>query len=162
MRHERFAIVLADVAIRDIARLTSEVARELSAVVVFHDDGVLRKLEDVQNSFPVQRNEPPDLELIGGDTAFGNFVAFVTIRFLRWISGDDHLASIDLGIEVELFGIHRRPAFREQQVAENDSRTLETVGEVVHFGNEFETIRNVRWRGNESWKVAESRAQHLP
>src|SRR6058998_2412783 len=97
-----------------------------------------------------------------GDPAFGNFVAFVTIRFLRWISGDDHLASIDLGIEVELFGIHRRPAFREQQVAENDSRTLETVGEVVHFGNEFETIRNVRWRGNESWKVAESRAQHLP
>src|SRR6266516_3699276 len=70
MRHERFAIVLADVAIRDVARLTSEVARELSAVVVLHDDGVLRKPEDVQNSFPVQRDEPPESGVNGGDTLF--------------------------------------------------------------------------------------------
>src|SRR2546427_4582709 len=70
MRHEGFAIVLTDVAVRDIARLASEVARELSAIVVLHDDGVLGRLKDVQNGFSVQRNEPSDLELICGDALF--------------------------------------------------------------------------------------------
>src|SRR5207249_12222177 len=95
-----------------------------------------------------------------GDSALGDFVAFVTFGSARGISGHDHLASIDFGIEVDFFGIHRRTAFREQQVAENDSGTLETVGEVVHLGNKFETVRDVGWRRDQSWKVAEPSAEH--
>src|SRR5207237_5848621 len=70
MRHERFAIVLADVAVRDVACFASEVAGELSAIVVLDDDGELRSLQDVQNAFPMKRNKPSDLELICGDARF--------------------------------------------------------------------------------------------
>ena len=96
------------------------------------------------------------------DAAFGDFVALVTILSIRRISGNDHLAPIDFRIEVELFGINRGPAFREQQIAENDPGALETVGKVVHFRNESEAIQDVGRRRDESWKVAESGAQHLP
>ena len=71
-----------------------------------------------------------------GDSALGDFVAFVTIGPAPGISGHDHLTSIDFCIEVDLFGIHRRTAFREQPVAENDSGALETIREVVHFGGQ--------------------------
>ena len=40
VRHERFAIVLPDVAVRQIASFAAQVAGELAAVVVFHDEGV--------------------------------------------------------------------------------------------------------------------------
>src|SRR6266852_5158276 len=42
MRHEWFAVVFADVAVRDETGFTAQVAGELPAVVVFDDDGVAR------------------------------------------------------------------------------------------------------------------------
>ena len=41
VRHERFAVVLADVAVRVEAGLAAEIAGELAAVVVLDDDDVL-------------------------------------------------------------------------------------------------------------------------
>ena len=46
VRHERFAVVLADVAVRDEAGFAAQVARELPAVVVLDDDGVAGALQD--------------------------------------------------------------------------------------------------------------------
>ena len=42
VRHEGFAIVLADVAVGDEAGFAAQVAGELAAEVVLDDDGVLR------------------------------------------------------------------------------------------------------------------------
>src|SRR6516162_8561842 len=96
------------------------------------------------------------------NAAFGIFVTLVTIRPLRGISGNDHLSPIDFRVEGELFGVNGRTALREQQVAEDDSWTLETISEVVHFGNESEAIKNIGRRHDQSREVAESSAQHLP
>src|SRR5260370_10411197 len=63
--HEGFPIVLADAPVRHEAGFAAQVAGELAAVVVFHDDRVPRASEDVQNCVAVQRHEPADLELIG-------------------------------------------------------------------------------------------------
>src|SRR5579864_1314786 len=42
MRHEGFAVIFADVAVRDEAGFAAQIACELPAVVVFDDDGVAR------------------------------------------------------------------------------------------------------------------------
>src|ERR1041384_2615071 len=41
MRHERFAVVLADVAVRRKAGLAAQVAGKLAAVVILHNDDLL-------------------------------------------------------------------------------------------------------------------------
>src|SRR5260370_8571248 len=65
--HERFPIVLSDMPVRHEAGLAAQVAGELAAVVVLHNNRVPRAFEDVENRVAVQRYEPPDLELIGGN-----------------------------------------------------------------------------------------------
>src|SRR4030095_10246432 len=67
MRHKRLAIVLADMTVGDIAGLASEIARELPGVVVFHEDGMFRRLEDVHDGFSLEGHEPPDLKLVRRD-----------------------------------------------------------------------------------------------
>ncbi len=69
--HEGFAVVLADVAVGDEAGFAAQVAGELAAEVVLDDDGVLGLLEDVDDGVAVQRDEPADLELVGGDALLG-------------------------------------------------------------------------------------------
>src|SRR5687767_12031832 len=70
MRHERLAIVLSDVAIRNVARLASEVSGELSAVVILHDDRMPGSLQDFHDDFSVQWNQPSDLKPVCGDAVF--------------------------------------------------------------------------------------------
>src|SRR5207247_2613835 len=58
----------------------------------------------------------------------------------------NQFTAINFNVEIEILGIDGRPAFRQQQIRQNDSRTLEPVGEIVHFGNQLETIENIRGR----------------
>src|SRR5216684_7864129 len=67
VRHERFTIVLSDVPVRYEAGFTAQIAGELTAVIVLHDDGVPRTLENVENGVAMQRNQPSDLKLVGGN-----------------------------------------------------------------------------------------------
>src|SRR6476660_7366967 len=96
------------------------------------------------------------------NAAFSDCVTVISIGFFVHVGRNDRLATVDFWSKIELFGINGRTALREQQVAENDTGALEPVDEVVHFRNESEAIGNVSWCCDDSWKVAESGAQHLP
>ena len=74
----------------------------------------------------------------------------------------NQFTAINFNVEIEILGIDGRPAFRQQQIRQNDSRTLEPVGEVMHFGNKLEAIENIRGRRDDFGEIAESRAKHLP
>ena len=50
VRHERLAVVLANVAVGDEAGFAAQVAGELAAVVVLDDDGVLRVASECRRS----------------------------------------------------------------------------------------------------------------
>src|SRR5579864_2073809 len=67
MRHEWFTVVFSNVPIRHETGFAAQVAGKLAAVVVLHDDRVLRAFKDVEYRFTVQRHEPANLELIGRD-----------------------------------------------------------------------------------------------
>src|SRR5450631_1875296 len=67
MRHKWFAIVLANVSIGNEARLTAQIARELAAEVILHDDGVLGVRQNLKNLLAVQRHQPANLQLIRRD-----------------------------------------------------------------------------------------------
>src|SRR3989442_9219308 len=58
VRHERLAVVFADVTVGGEARLRSEIARELSAVVVLDDDDLRASREDRHDLGGVQRDQP--------------------------------------------------------------------------------------------------------
>src|SRR5580765_4190607 len=75
MRHEWLTIVFSDVSVRDEAGFAAQVAGELSAVVVLHDDAVPRRLENVKDRVAMQRHEPADLELIGRNALLGEDLA---------------------------------------------------------------------------------------
>src|SRR5260370_3395287 len=68
VRHEGFAVVLANVAVWHKAGFASQVARKLAAVVVLHDDGLARVPQNLQNRIAMQRHDPADLQLIGRDS----------------------------------------------------------------------------------------------
>src|SRR5713101_5864771 len=70
VRHERFAIVLANVAVRHVAGFAAQITRKLATEVVLDNDGVPRGFQNVENRFAMQRNEPADLQLIGRDSLF--------------------------------------------------------------------------------------------
>src|SRR5437867_9644272 len=71
MGHERLAVILTDITIGNVACFAPEIARELSAVIVLDNDRALsRGLQEFDDRFPMQRNEPANLKLIGG-YAFG-------------------------------------------------------------------------------------------
>src|SRR5260370_8175550 len=82
MRHERFAVVLANVAAGHKAGFAAQVARELAAVVVLHDDGMPRAPQDFENGFAMPRHKPANLELVGTDSLFPqNFASFLYSPF---------------------------------------------------------------------------------
>src|SRR6266550_4517762 len=69
MRHERFAVVLADVALRVEASLAPKVTGELAAVGVLNNNDILLP-KDAADLSRVERNDPFNLELIGDDSFF--------------------------------------------------------------------------------------------
>src|SRR5258708_38397539 len=69
--HERFPVVLSDIPVRYEAGLAAQVAGELAAVVVLHNNRMPRAFEDVLNRVAVQRYEPANLELIGRNALLG-------------------------------------------------------------------------------------------
>src|SRR5260370_37256696 len=73
--HEGFPIVLSDMPVRHEAGLAAQVAGELAAVGVLHNNRVPRALEDVDNRVAVERDEPADFELIGGNALLGEELA---------------------------------------------------------------------------------------
>ena len=66
----------------------------------------------------------------------------------------NQLTAINFNVEIEVLGIDALSAFRQQQIRQNDSRTLEPVGEVMHFGNKLETIENIRGRRDDFGEIA--------
>src|SRR5712691_2290055 len=68
VRHEGFAVVLADVAVGHEAGFAAEVARKLAAVIILHDDGVPRVFQNFENCIAMQGHQPADLQLIGGNS----------------------------------------------------------------------------------------------
>src|SRR6202011_6001098 len=75
MWHERFAVVLANVAVRVEAGLAPEITGELTAVGVLYDDNMLALREDATDLGSVERNNPFDLKMIGHDALFaGEFL----------------------------------------------------------------------------------------
>ena len=62
MRHERLAVVLADVTVGGDAGLAPQVAVELSRVVVFDDEGLPRPRKRLGDGLGVERQDPLDGE----------------------------------------------------------------------------------------------------
>src|SRR5437879_11039944 len=58
--------------------------------------------------------------------------------------------------------MHAETAFRQQEVAQHEARTLETVGKVEDFGDHREAIADVQRSSNHSRIIAKSGTQHLP
>src|SRR5882724_12001149 len=82
VRHEGFAVVLANVAVRHKAGFAAQVARKLAAVIVLHDDGVPRVFQNFENGIAMQRHKPANLKLIGRDSLFiENLTGFLDHAF---------------------------------------------------------------------------------
>src|SRR2546427_8767446 len=69
MGHERFAVVLADVALRVEPGLAPEISGELATVSVLNHNDILLP-EDATDLSGVERNNPFNLKLIGHDSLF--------------------------------------------------------------------------------------------
>src|SRR6266545_6575979 len=70
VRHERLAVVFANVAMGVEARLAAQVAGELAAVIVFDDDDLLALRKDAADLGGMKRDNPLDVKLIGHDAFF--------------------------------------------------------------------------------------------
>src|SRR6267142_4634594 len=75
VRHERLPVVFSDVSVRHITSFAAQVAGELAAVVVLHDDRVTCVFQNVEDRVAVQRHKPADLKLIGRNALFGEDLA---------------------------------------------------------------------------------------
>src|SRR6267378_4210283 len=262
VRHEGFAVVLANVAVRHKAGLAAQVARKLAAVIVLHDDGVPGVLQNFENGIAMKRHNPANLKLIGGDSLFienfagfldhtfrgtpadqrnigvrrpqqrrrrdggfnaghfahalvhhgaaldgigefvanqyavfhvfvggdgvdvagdagnrarrnaalGDFVAFVIavrgdcgMRSVTIaVGGGNEFAAVDGGTEIQIFRVNAEPAFRQQQIAEYETRTLKAIGDVENLRYELEAIADVQRSGHHTRVVTKSGAEHLP
>jgi len=70
VRHERLAVVLADVTVRIETGFAPEITGELSALIVLNQDHILTAPENSADLRRVQRHNPFDGELIGHDAFF--------------------------------------------------------------------------------------------
>jgi hypothetical protein len=61
VRHEGFAVVLANMAVCHKTGFAPQVARKLPTVIVLHDDGVTRASKDFDNGLAMQRHQPANL-----------------------------------------------------------------------------------------------------
>src|SRR6266568_5389325 len=94
------------------------------------------------------------------DAAFRNLVAIIGAACSIGLS--DEFTTIDYRIEIQFLRIDAQTSFGEQEVAENDARALQTVGDVEHLRNELEAIGDIEWRSNDARIISKGRAQHLP
>src|ERR1700743_910142 len=95
------------------------------------------------------------------DATVGNLVSLVSLVAIRPVRSYQ-LTAVNVGMKVEFFRINAEPPFGQQQIAEDDSRTLEAVGYVENLGDHLETVCNVQWCADDPGVIAEGRAQHLP
>ena len=70
MRHEGFAIILADVAVGDDAGLGAQVTGKLAAVVVLDNDELLTLGNCRRDRFAMEWNHPFNLQMVRGDAFF--------------------------------------------------------------------------------------------
>src|SRR5215471_10071385 len=70
VRHERLAVVLADVTVRGETGFAPEITGELAALIVLNDDHILTAPENGADLRRVQRHNPFNGELIGYDAFF--------------------------------------------------------------------------------------------
>ena len=68
VRHKGFTVVFADVPISHKAGFAAQVAGKLATVVVLDNDGVAGTFQDIGNGVAVQRYQPTNLQLVGGDS----------------------------------------------------------------------------------------------
>src|SRR5882672_4336849 len=78
------------------------------------------------------------------------------------VRGGDEFAAVDEGTEIQIFRMYAEPAFRQEQIAKHETRTLEAISDIENFGNELEAIADVQRSGHHSRIVAKSGAEHLP
>src|SRR5438067_9212636 len=71
VRHERLAVVLADVTVRGETGFASEVTGELTTLIVLNHNHILTAPENFPDFRHVQRHNPFNRELIGHDPFFG-------------------------------------------------------------------------------------------
>jgi len=64
VRHERFAVVFADVPVRGRAGLGAQVTGELAAVIILDDDDPLALRKNTRHHVGVERHNPLDVQLI--------------------------------------------------------------------------------------------------
>src|SRR5437867_4078847 len=67
MRHERFAVVFANVAVRTEAGLAAQVTSELATVIVLDHDDFPAVRKNAADFAGVERDHPLDLKLVGHD-----------------------------------------------------------------------------------------------
>src|SRR5205823_2535891 len=70
MRHERLAIVLANVTVRLDPGLAPEITGELAALIIFNHDNHLTPIQNATDFRSVQRHNPFNSELIDHDAFF--------------------------------------------------------------------------------------------
>src|SRR4029079_17478404 len=70
MRHERFAVILADVTVRGETGFAPEITGELATLIVLNQDHVLAAPENGADFRRMQRNNPFMGELMGHDAFF--------------------------------------------------------------------------------------------
>ncbi len=68
MGHERFAVVLANMAVDVEPGHAAQIPVELSGIVVLDDDRPLGAGQRVGHRLGVERNDPFDRQVVGGDT----------------------------------------------------------------------------------------------
>src|ERR1700686_3248236 len=100
-----------------------------------------------------------------GKNAFRGLVTFVgavSVRPGGRRSIFDQLTAIDDGDKIQILRIDAKPAFRQQQIAQNDAWALEAVGNIENLRDDFEAVSDIERRGKGTRIIAERCAQHLP
>ena len=111
-----------------------------------------------------------DVDVSGGsrhrarrDATLGDAVALEAAVHRRLVTVEaDDVAAVDGHVEVQLGGIAAGSAFGQQQVGEDDARTLELVDQVEELRDDLEAIDDVGRRDDDPRVVSLAGAQHLP
>ena len=80
---------------------------------------------------------------------------------VEWIPFSLTQAHVEEG-EVEIFRIDAQPPFRQQEIAEHDTRALIAVRKIENLGNDLEAVSNVERSRDGPRIVSKACAQHLP
>ena len=88
VRHERLAVVLADVTVRGETGFAPEITGELATLIILDQDHVLAAPENGADLRRVQWHNPFDGELIGHD-------AFFACKFFHGFAAHGHIRKYD-------------------------------------------------------------------